>query len=313
MSLASSGSLMSPPSVRKKNPNAAAAGGKYVESHFAPYSDISFIVDRADQNNVQELLRTLSTCGDAKQKFLDIVHGDMEKTRFDFWKQANSLGRQLQIYSESLLDDAKRQVQEASGHIEEVRQIVHELITSANHLQTYMVSRLTNGVTTKSLSQAFEDALLPILEKVHEIAAAPGVALRLDHNERKRAVRELLKRIEEIIVIFGTKHGLDEAVLRKYLEPILALILKLVVLIGDLSEQHPILRNILIVTVIGMIIPESWVLRTILRIFGFGPGGPVKGSAAAWAQRYFYGASVKKGSWFAYLQRAGMKLVSAKL
>lgn len=31
------------------------------------------------------------------------------------------------------------------------------------------------------------------------------------------------------------------------------------------------------------------------------------GTAAAMIQRRFWGASVKEGSWFSYLQRAGMK------
>ena len=31
------------------------------------------------------------------------------------------------------------------------------------------------------------------------------------------------------------------------------------------------------------------------------------GSPAAWAQRRFWGATVTKGSWFAILQKAGMK------
>ena len=31
------------------------------------------------------------------------------------------------------------------------------------------------------------------------------------------------------------------------------------------------------------------------------------GSLAAWAQRQFWGAAVRKGSWFAILQRLGMK------
>jgi hypothetical protein len=32
------------------------------------------------------------------------------------------------------------------------------------------------------------------------------------------------------------------------------------------------------------------------------------GSNAAWAQRRFWGAAIAKGSWFAHLQSAGMKL-----
>ncbi|KAK7681778.1 hypothetical protein QCA50_015125 [Cerrena zonata] len=273
-----------PTTCAEKNPNAAATS-----------------VDRADQNNIQELLRTLPTFGDAKQKFLDIVHGGMENPGFNFWEQTELLGQKVQKYSESLLEDAKSQVQEASGRIEEVKQIAHELIASANHLQTDM---LTNGVTTESLSQDLEDALLPILEKFYEMFPAPEQAP--DHDERERAVRELLDKIEEKIIAVGTKHGLDEAVLRKHTKNILPLILKLVVLIGDLSSQHPILRNILIVTVVLLILPDSWFLRPILRVFGFGPAGPIKGTAASWSQKYFYGAAVNKGALFSKLQKAGM-------
>jgi len=31
------------------------------------------------------------------------------------------------------------------------------------------------------------------------------------------------------------------------------------------------------------------------------------GSAAAWAQRFFWGANIRKGSWFAWFQSKGMK------
>ncbi|KAK7681792.1 hypothetical protein QCA50_015139 [Cerrena zonata] len=304
----------------------AVSGNEHTESHHVSHNNRSPIVDGAHQNNVQELLRTLSIFGDAKQKFLDIVHGGMEQTHFDFWKQANSLGQKLQKYSESLIDDAKSQVQEAAERIEEVRQIVHDLVTSVNHLHADLASHLTDDVTTESLSQDLEDALLPIVEKLHEMFPAPDHAPH--HDERERAVRELLDKIEEKIVAVGTKHGLDEAVLRRHIETINPLVLKLVVLIGDLSEQHPILRDMLIFTVVGLIIPESWILRPILRIFGFGPAGPAKGrkpasslctylimmatlagSAASWSQRYFYGAAVKKGTWFSNMQRAGMTVV----
>jgi hypothetical protein len=75
-----------------------------------------------------------------------------------------------------------------------------------------------------------------------------------------------------------------------------------------------------------MLIPEYWVLRPLLSLFGFGPTGPVKGATAVsrklgrslltyfagtiapWAQRVFYGAAVSKGSWFAYLDKVAMTL-----
>jgi hypothetical protein len=87
-------------------------------------------------------------------------------------------------------------------------------------------------------------------------------------------------------------------------------------------EQHPDLLSILLFTLAVMLIPEYWVLRPVLGLFGFGPTGPGKGTAvpklqrmpidlfagtvASWAQRVFYGAAVPKGSWFAFLQEAAM-------
>jgi len=51
---------------------------------------------------------------------------------------------------------------------------------------------------------------------------------------------------------------------------------------GNLVDKHPVLVEILVFTVIGMIIPEAeaaWILRPLLRAFGFGPLGPVKGKS----------------------------------
>ncbi|OSX55995.1 hypothetical protein POSPLADRAFT_1063127 [Postia placenta MAD-698-R-SB12] len=56
-----------------------------------------------------------------------------------------------------------------------------------------------------------------------------------------------------------------------------------------------------------MLIPEEWILDPLIQLFGIGPSGPEKGSIAAWAQRTFFGAEVKAGSWFSLLQSAGMK------
>jgi hypothetical protein len=75
-----------------------------------------------------------------------------------------------------------------------------------------------------------------------------------------------------------------------------------------------------------MIIPEGFILRPLLRVFGFGPGGVTKGnfllfrvhvhvydllagSGAARVQRFFFREAIAEGSWFARLQSAGMKWV----
>jgi hypothetical protein len=48
--------------------------------------------------------------------------------------------------------------------------------------------------------------------------------------------------------------------------------------LGDLTEQHPILLETLLFSGAILFIPEVWILRPVLSIFGFGPSGPVKGS-----------------------------------
>ena len=85
-------------------------------------------------------------------------------------------------------------------------------------------------------------------------------------------------------------------------------------------------------SIAGMVIPQAWILRPLLSVLGYGLYGPIKGrqsidnyrrtglsydgfpgSPAAWAQLQFWGAAVQKGSWFAILQRAGMKGVSSSI
>jgi hypothetical protein len=95
---------------------------------------------------------------------------------------------------------------------------------------------------------------------------------------------------------------------------------------GDFIEQHPFLFAALFQFLsigLTMAVPGFWLLRLLLRIFGFGSGGPMKGAvvnlyelspteslgagtAASWAQGAFYGAAVSKGSWFSSLQKAAM-------
>ena len=46
---------------------------------------------------------------------------------------------------------------------------------------------------------------------------------------------------------------------------------------GDLAEQHPTILEIMLFSGAVMLIPESWFLRPLLTMFGFGPSGPIKG------------------------------------
>jgi len=77
-------------------------------------------------------------------------------------------------------------------------------------------------------------------------------------------------------------------------------------IVANLINNHPKAFSLFSSAIISMI-PESFILRPILKFFGFGIRGPAKGSIAAAAQRFFFGANVPKGSWFAWLQKGEMK------
>ncbi|KAF9451955.1 hypothetical protein P691DRAFT_662054, partial [Macrolepiota fuliginosa MF-IS2] len=83
--------------------------------------------------------------------------------------------------------------------------------------------------------------------------------------------------------------------------------------IGNIIDNHPELLAFVIFAVAMLLLPEIQILRPIVSIFGFGPLGPVKGSAAAWLQSKFWGGSVARGSWFAILQKVGMTLTGSWL
>jgi len=97
------------------------------------------------------------------------------------------------------------------------------------------------------------------------------------------------------------------------MEVITPLIEAIIVTTGDLHELHPTLLEVTVVAGSLLILPELPIIRPILSVFGFGPSGPVKGSLASNAQRFFFGAAVPRGSWFARLQQAGMTVGKSAL
>lgn len=71
-------------------------------------------------------------------------------------------------------------------------------------------------------------------------------------------------------------------------------------IIANFVNNHPVLFETLL---FSGAIPQSPILWLIL---AFGPLGPIKGSFAAFAQCFFFGAAIEQGSWSAMLKRAGM-------
>ncbi|EED85598.1 predicted protein [Postia placenta Mad-698-R] len=195
-----------------------------------------------------------------------------EALDIDFWERAAQLGNLARKYAESRISE----VQSTYPHyIEEVGTIkdgISQMVSCATGFKALIkqtslhTARDTSNSETVSDDISSEALVDDIVDKVDKILA------------------ELL---EELSAAFpppdhATHHAEREIQVSKIL--------------GDITEQHPDLVEILLITAVFMIIPEGWILRPVARLFGIGPYGPVKGSTAAWAQRTFYGAEVKAGS-----------------
>ncbi|KZP16108.1 hypothetical protein FIBSPDRAFT_895304 [Athelia psychrophila] len=93
---------------------------------------------------------------------------------------------------------------------------------------------------------------------------------------------------EDIIEAVGIPE--DEA--RCHFEAMEPHIRNILVIAGDLIEQHPALAGILLPSVVGMVARGPWLLRPIFGLLGFEPSSTLKGKAAAWAQSRFFGAHI---------------------
>jgi hypothetical protein len=104
-----------------------------------------------------------------------------------------------------------------------------------------------------------------------------------------------LEKAGAALITVCVKHGMDEERVRLHWGTVRSAIENMVVLVGgfflflrcfsrlslragDLVEQHPDLLSAVLFTVAVMLIPEYWLLRPLLRVFGFWPLGPGKGA-----------------------------------
>jgi len=126
----------------------------------------------------------------------------------------------------------------------------------------------------------FRNGIAKIAETVE------GVVIRLQNEPN-----------EETLAKFRAQKG----TILKHLDDLIALM-----------HEHPSTSIVVggLIFVIGASL-LGW--RMALQIPGFSTRGPVKGSLAAWAQIYFWGAAVKRGSWFARFQSITTLPAIAKL
>ncbi|KAJ7639228.1 hypothetical protein FB45DRAFT_787914 [Roridomyces roridus] len=233
----------------------------------------------------------------------------------DFWLRARELGDKAKSYSEDLIKKAAERSQVVSRAVGEVKDRIHTIVRGATdwheELNALRILRAQRSKTARDVSldldgitAELEVAFGRVVAELNATFPAPDHAP--GHEERVAAVEAALDQAGAALLPVCAKYGMNEERTRVYWDAMRPAIFVAVVTIGDLAEQHPDLLEALLFMAAIAILPEIGIARPLLRLFGWGPTGPAKGSTAAWAQRVFYGAAVSKGSWFAKLQQAAM-------
>ncbi|KAG1740366.1 hypothetical protein EDB19DRAFT_783689 [Suillus lakei] len=223
------------------------------------------------------------------------------------------LGPNIQEYTDELFHHAMALY--PSEKIMEFRESVDSIAVTATAIhKTCSEAAEESGISLDSIAEELGDIFVFLFEELKEQFPPPHEAP--GHENRTIMINTVLDRIEESFLPVAMKLGVSEELLTSHSSSLKIGVEHVIVTIGDLYEQHPELAIFLLSAVLAELSPlllpemgillEGWLLRPILRMFGFGPQGPIKGGIAAWLQRWIFGSVIPEGSWFAVLQRLAM-------
>jgi len=223
----------------------------------------------------------------------------------DFWQD---LGNKANTYKNKILNDAAAEYTLIADKINDFEKSMNQVVTNAETLAKMILKDVPNR---EELQNRFEVEGSRAWESLKEEFSEP---LPEDQTERyKQQATRIARALDMTEDALVKVCGLPEADVRAEFDNIKPHISKTLLIMVNLVNNHPVLFETLFFSVVLSMIPLSLILRPIVSLFGFGPLGPVKGSFAAFAQRLFFGAAVTEASWFAMLQRAGMKIHEAGL
>ena len=211
----------------------------------------------------------------------------------DFWEMAKESEQNLQNYVHSLLEAAATYFK--STHFTNITSTMNHIVSTTATFRDNIQGALdAHNVTFDTLTGELEGIFMGIvndLEKIPPPDKAPG------HAERAEMVDKVLDDAAQGLLKLTTRYGIEEEVVTTYLAALKPKVQALTVAVGmsilssaegslnlltyrvgDINEQHPQLLPALAFSIAVLLIPESWILRPFLSLFGFGPAGPVKGA-----------------------------------
>jgi hypothetical protein len=232
-----------------------------------------------------------------------------EDVASNFWERAASMGGAVQKYAEHVLQDATLTYASAASGITDVKLSMSHLIERTQIMKASVVEQ--HGKSVHDLYEILAVEMAKLADEIKDDFPPPDHAE--NHGERQILMAKILLKVEGGVVRAAVAVGIPEHEARVHFEAMEPHIRSILVTAGDLIEQHPTIAEVLMFSIVGMVVPQSWFLRPIFGLFGFGPAGSVKGKTAAWAQSRFFGAYIPAGSWFSRLQSASMGGVGKKI
>ncbi|KIY68215.1 hypothetical protein CYLTODRAFT_395722 [Cylindrobasidium torrendii FP15055 ss-10] len=220
----------------------------------------------------------------------------------NFWERMVKIQRNVEGY----VDGQIKNISTITGakHLGMIKDGMSEVVSRASNLRDILES---HGASTDDISDHFTEALGSLFADM-EVEAEVDFTRETETTEEMRHARveHALDRIGEVIVRSCVQMNVPETEGRAHWEALRVKLQHVLLVTLKFTEEHPTFIANVCFVIAGLLLSEVLILRPILALFGFGPYGPIKGTAAAWAQRYFWGAAVEAGSWFARLQAAGM-------
>jgi len=188
--------------------------------------------------------------------------------------------------------------------VETLKVAVNEIITSAG-----TIIKTLQDIDRKEFQDRLEAALSKGFEELQNEFSEPLPKDKTERYKRQETIiTQAVEKSEDILVDICSNWKIPEDTVRADFDKVKPHLIHTLLIAANLVNNHPELVWLLSSSVIIAIIPEGFILRPILRLFGFSRRGPVKDSIAARAHSFFYGANVPKGSLFALFESVGMKM-----
>lgn len=212
--------------------------------------------------------------------------------------------------AQNLIKAAKVQYKDRATQIAAFQRTLTEAVTATNALLGDVVAYMVQDTPREereAIHARIKEEFGRMMERVVEEMRTqfPPLDRAPTHEEREQRVDYALARVNAAVGDMFRRLGIAEVHAESLMRSVTALganMKKMIVIVGDLGEQYPQLSKILLTsaaTIFG--IPQAWILRILLKRFGFRPMGLVRGYAAARAQRFIFGSLIAQGGWFEIL------------